>query len=467
MTERPLSAARHARSATDRRLLLGIAVPALVIALALGTGAAKAESTGANSAVVEELLHKIDERDKAIAARDAAIDDLATRVQSLEREVGKLQAAAPAADGEPTARADVIVELLRRVELLERQRTQGFPAYQTVGGDGLAPPAPAFVEAVHKVAWPTVPQRRTRPVAEEGTGGSSEPGALDVDEDAAERALERSLTQSGALLLEAGRMEIEPSFQYLRRDDEGPLLVSVGADTVVAATRLRSDEFEGALDLRVGLPWDSQFEIGIPFRHVSFSAVSASSSSSGALSLAEAGDDATGFGDVRVGVAKTLVRENGWSPDLIARIEWDADTGQEENNLALGTGFNEITGSLVALKRQDPLAFTGQIAYRAALEDDGVDPGDELIFALGANLAASPSTSLSATLEQSFIGEAEVDGVSIPGSDQVVSTLTLGVSTVLDRGVLLTVEGGVGLTEESPDYFIGLSVPITLDVPSP
>ena len=45
--------------------------------------------------------------------------------------------------------------------------------------------------------------------------------------------------------------------------------------------------------------------------------------------------------------------------------------------------------------------------------------------------------------------------------------MTLGVSTVLDRGVLLTLSGGFGLTEDSPDYFVGLALPISLEVPTP
>ena len=457
---------RTARLARDRRLFRGVAAIAITVALAGGMPQAFADNVPAESPVVDELLRKIDERDQAIATRDAAIDDLAARVKALETQVGALKAeqqsnvalANQAGNG-------VIVDLLRRVETLEQQRRHGFPVDQAGGQAGL--PSPALVEAVHKVAWPAAPGRRVvRSVADEPPA-SSEPGALAVDEDAAERALERSLTQSGALLLEPGHLEIEPSFQYLRRDIDGPLLVTVGADTVVSATRLRTHEFEGALDFRIGLPWDSQVELGVPVRHVSETSSTTSASSSGGLSFAASDDDATGIGDVRIGLAKTLVREEGWRPDLIARVEWDSDTGQDQSGISLGTGFDEITGSIVALKRQDPLAFTAKIGYRATLENDGIDPGDELIFSLGANLAASPSTSLSATLDQSFAGEIEVGGVTIAGSDQVVSTLTLGVSTVLDRGVLLTLSGGFGLTEDSPDYFVGLALPISLEVPTP
>jgi hypothetical protein len=38
---------------------------------------------------------------------------------------------------------------------------------------------------------------------------------------------------------------------------------------------------------------------------------------------------------------------------------------------------------------------------------------------------------------------------------------------VLGRGVLFDIVGGAGLTDDSPDYFVGISVPIRFDLPLP
>lgn len=369
------------------------------------------------------------------------------------------------------------MDLVRRVDALER----GFAATAQGAAPNPASRTPGrVVPAVASVA--PVPAPRTRTVvpmlrgrataaqqaagaeqaqAEAAPGGQpSGLGALKVDEEAAERALERSLTQVGALLLDFGKMEVEPSFTYTRRDQEGPLLVAVGADTVVTTSRLRSDELEGAAAVRIGLPWDTQVEASVPYRREELSIVSQAAGASGTSSVSEQSTSANGLGDVRVGLAKTLFRERGWRPDLIARVEWDSDTGQTNNGLPLGTGFDEITGSLTGLKRQDPLAFVGRFAYRSAFERNGIEPGDELQFSLGAILAASPDTSLSATLEQTFDREIRVNGQDIPGSDEVSSVFALGASSILGPGVLLTVSGGIGLTPDAPDYFVTASVPV-------
>jgi hypothetical protein len=287
---------------------------------------------------------------------------------------------------------------------------------------------------------------------------------MTVDEKAAERALERSLTQAGALLLAPGEVESEPSLLYVRRDQEGPLLVSAGG-TVVTTTRLRANELEAAIDVRIGLPWDSQLELGVPYRYEQRSTVAQTAAASGLSGISEDSIDDTGFGDLRVGLAKTLLREGGWWPDLVARVEWDTDSGQERGGIPLGSGFNEVTASLIALKRQDPLAFVVGVAYRTAFEDGRVEPGDEIFVSLGARLAASPDTSLSASLDQTFAKEVKLDGRAIPGTDRVSTVLTFGASSILGRGVLLSLSGGVGLTDDAPDYFVNLSLPVRFDLP--
>jgi hypothetical protein len=41
----------------------------------------------------------------------------------------------------------------------------------------------------------------------------------------------------------------------------------------------------------------------------------------------------------------------------------------------------------------------------------------------------------------------------------------LGLSTVLGRGMLFDIVAGAGLTDDSPDYFVGISIPIRFDLP--
>jgi hypothetical protein len=132
----------------------------------------------------------------------------------------------------------------------------------------------------------------------------------------------------------------------------------------------------------------------------------------------------------------------------------------------LGGGFNEVGGSLSAVKRQDPLAFVGSVSYAKSFEHDDVEPGDEIGFSLGTVLAASPETSLSFFFSQTFADDTKIDGEKIDGSDQVVGTFGVGAATTLGRNVLLSVTGNIGLTDDAPEYLVGVSLPIRFNIPT-
>ena len=147
-------------------------------------------------------------------------------------------------------------------------------------------------------------------------------------------------------------------------------------------------------------------------------------------------------------------------------VNWDTGTGEsDDNNVPLDGGFQELTGSVSLTKRQDPLVFVGGAFYEATFEHNDIEPGDTLGFNIGTFLAASPNTSLRVVLNQSFIDEFKVDGESVNGSDQVQSILTFGASAILGRNVLLDGAVGVGLTDDSPDYSVSISLPIRFSTP--
>jgi hypothetical protein len=284
-----------------------------------------------------------------------------------------------------------------------------------------------------------------------------------VVEEEIDRALERTLVQTGVLLLPFGQAEIEPFFSYTREEGDAPVLFADAGRIGTGDQRVRRNEFVSGQTLRVGLPFDSQLELSLPYRYVQQSVTTPV----GFGQREHEDSSGHGLGDLRVGLAKTLLRENGgWWPDLVARVNWDADTGQTtDNDVVLGGGFNELSGSLSAIKRQDPLAFVGSVSYEKAFENNNVEPGDELGFSIGTFLAASPSTSLRLALAQSFIDNSRIDGEGINGSDGVAATATFGASVILGRGVLLDVAADIGLTDDAPDYAVRTSLPIRFNLP--
>ena len=346
----------------------------------------------------------------------------AASVQELER---KLQ-----------ERDKVILELLERVEALEqRVGVQRQPTNKTE-----LPPADNNISQDSDQA----------------------PGKVVVEVGEEERALERSLTREGALLLPPGLLEVETRLTYVRQEDSSPVFVPSGNNVLAGETELNADNWTADFQLRLGLPLDSQLEIGLPYRwrrvesvrNVNFAPVDGSS------------DSGSSLGDLRVGFAKTLIKEGLWNPDLVGRITWDTDTGKDsDEGIPLGGGFNELRGAVTAIKRLDPVAFVGELSYEHTFEDNEVQPGSILSSLLGGNIALSPETALSLFFGAAYQNETELNGKKIEGSDRTIGTFQLGGSTLLAKGTLLSLSGGIGLTDDADDFLISLSLTKRFNTP--
>jgi hypothetical protein len=343
----------------------------------------------------------------------------------------------------------MIASLLARLEAVER----GGP-----GSRGAAlPPPPTLLNGVTQAAADDAVDGAM--AADAGPSGAENPNDV-------ERALERTLTRAGALLLSPGQMEIEPALSYTRRETSSPVFVSTGDAGVVfiGEDEVERDEVQASLDVKFGLPFDSQLEVSLPYNYVDQSVKTMVAGQAGA---AEDGNGQA-LGNPRIGLAKTLVRETGWWPDIVARGYWDTDLGNAtDNDIPLTGNFNELGGSVSAVKRQDPLAFVGAVGYSTVLEKNDIEPGDTWSFSAAAVLAASPATSLRLGFTQQFSDEVKVDGDKLDGSDSTSGVLTIGASAVLGQRALVDVALDVGLTDDAPDYAVRLAVPLRFDIPLP
>jgi len=385
------------------------------LAMMIGTGmimSSCASVKAPDSALANRLIQKLDERDKLI-------DDLQHRVRQLEsNNVTNPQI------NKPTDTAGVVA--------------------QTNPPEKTAATQPSFQKQ------PATAQQ-----------GKSAAGSFEVDEDAAQRALERTLVQTGALLLPFGQAEIQPFGTYSRKETKQPFLLVNNTLQGVANASIRKNEFDMGANLLVGLPFESQAEFRIPYQFINQSVVTTDGSNS-----KETSNTGNSLGNIRVGLAKTLVHESNWVPDLIARLAWDTPSGSvSSNNVAMGGGFTDFVASMTALKRQDPLAFTGTVAYQKTLKKNGIEPGDQLSLSVGATLAASPQTSLSIGLQQTYVQETKINNIKIQGSDNVSSAFTVGAASTIGRSLFFSTLGGIGLTDSSPAYFLNITIPFRFDIP--
>jgi len=358
---------------------------------------------------------------------------------------------------ERLAKSDAQAAILqRRIDALE-QRLQELRANIEDSDKAQLRPAVAVAQAPAPTPAPSKPASNSpKPAA------SSAPGKFEVDEEAAQRALERTLTQAGALLLNAGTYELTPSFTYKRNEFTTPTLLSTTNPTTGASElllgnqRTRRNEMTAELDFRAGLPYQAQFEASLPYNYTRSSQLTD-------LSPSNVKDNGNGMGDVTIGIAKTLFRESGWRPDLIGRLSYNFGNGKRrDGTVDLGGGFRQLQGEFVAIKRQDPLAFVASAFYGKSFEDDGIKPGNAMGFSLSALLAASPATSLQFGFSQIYRQEQELNGVTVHGSDQTYGIATIGASSVLSRDTTLITRIGIGLGNDAPKYSINVALPILI-----
>lgn len=333
----------------------------------------------------------------------------------------------------------IIIDLLRRVRALENRVT----VEQPVDHSNQAQP---------DVSAAIAPQ----PSTASAEPAAPQPGQFVVDELAAERALERSLVDTGALLLPQGQAEFSPlfSFQQISLSDASTAVID--GDTFVSNRTITQDVFSAGLSLRYGLPWQSQIELFLPYRVVG------RAETSDVLGSIVSNQHTTGrgIGDLRIGLAKTLLGGGDGQLGLIGRLTWDSGTGKgTDNGIALGAGFNELQGSLTAIHRLDPLVLIGSLGYQYTFEKDGIQPGKEYLFSFGTSLAVSPEASLSLFFNQSYRDDLKIGGTSIDGTGELVSSMSVGTSIIVSPRMLLQVNAGTGLTNGAPDYSLFVSLP--------
>jgi hypothetical protein len=281
--------------------------------------------------------------------------------------------------------------------------------------------------------------------------------SFEIDEDAAERALERALVQTGSLLLPARTVEVVPYFTFQRQETDFPAAVGQVNGTIVATDiALERNDWTAGLIVRAGLPWAGQIGVTVPYVYADRTQDTRLLGST----ISSESMDLDGIGDVRATYSQSLLAESGRMPSLIASVYYDSDTGDRDTPMILGSGYNELGVSLTATTRDDPLVFSYRIGYEYAWERDGIKPGDEISLAAGAFLAVSPDTSLQLGFSLVHSDEVQLNGNDVSGSDQLAASLNLGIATILQRNVLFDLTLSVGLTNDSPEFGLGFNLPL-------
>jgi hypothetical protein len=310
----------------------------------------------------------------------------------------------------------------------------------------------------------------------------------DVTERQATEALDQALIVRGGLLLPSGTLEVDNTTSYYSASSDhvtisGFALLPVLVVGDIESQRSRQDYLLPALTTRLGLPHKLQLDFTVPYGYELIRSVDATGKQTEVSNF--------GLGDISAGMSRQLTNEHGHVPDLLAHVRFKSTTGVDSFSLtssevALGTGFNAITGDLTMAKSSDPVVFFGNLSYTANLPANHTvpstdpnnpnattighfDPGDAVGFQIGSILALNPDVSMTVGWDQRFTRSTSLNGTPIPASYLVEGTLRLGTSYMYAPGRTLDLSFGVGLTPDTPNlqFSVGLPFRTTLWGPKP
>ncbi len=419
-----------------RQILSVTATVTVAVAVTVLAGAAK---SGPLDAEVQELRRKVTELE---GSRDAALrqlEELREALAAVEQRLGGERAARPGSAPSPVVRTPT-------------------------------PGAPASVAAGPRVA-------QAEPIGQ-GTEGSPEVGREKEAQRRfqAERAI---LERQGGVLVPAGQLVVEPSFQYTNSsrdllDLSGVQFLEAILIGRVSVESLDRDVFSPAVDLRYGLHRRFEFEVNIPYAWRTDRFAS------------DIGDEqrqdldyisGNGIGDVQFGLFSQLLFQNRWWPDTVLNLQVKAPTGKDpfevgDNELPLGLGTWGLSGGLTFVRTLDPAVVFGSIRYLWDIKNDfgngvgTIDYGDSVEYSVGLAMALNERLALTMSLQHSLTDftrqEANGERSRIVGSDLNVARLFLGGSYRMSPMTTVNLNVGLGITEDAPDFQIELSVPLRL-----
>ncbi|ART80285.1 transporter family protein [Oceanisphaera avium] len=233
--------------------------------------------------------------------------------------------------------------------------------------------------------------------------------------------------------------------------------------------------------------WQAELKIPYIYRYMDFNA--ADDKNLTTVASIKDGD----IGDISAAVYYRLLTETNSRPDLVWNLRATAPTGRDPfgipntpnantnlndvpSKLATGTGLWGLSTGFSAVKTVDPAILFASFDYSHYLKgsfDDisagkqqpgDVQLGDSFGYGLGIAFALSERLSLSLNFNQSFSLEAkQTDGnnnlIKVPGSNGNSATMGMGVTWAIDDNLSMVVNWAAGLTQDAPDYVVGIRLP--------
>jgi outer membrane protein assembly factor BamA len=241
------------------------------------------------------------------------------------------------------------------------------------------------------------------------------------------------------------------------------------------------DTLSGAMDVRYALTDRLEIEARVPYvyRHDRVTTVAQQNTQTTRTYELEGAD----IGDVEFSARYQLNRGRNGGPIFVAGARVKSNSGRSpfdlardefgvSTELATGSGFWGVQGSLSVLYPTDPVVLFGNVSYLYNIADDvnadigtahvgRVDPGDSIGVGFGFGFALNPRFSYSLGYSHSYITETdtEINGTTQRSAPLQVGTLQFGMSFRATQRLTISTGVDVGVTDDAPDVRVSLRTP--------
>lgn len=466
---------------TMGRRAAALAACALAACAIIWSGEAKAQSVepGALSRVLEQIQlqeQRLDAQQALLSQQQRQLSEQRSLIERQRQEILALSGGVSDAELGEIRGAGAIDHGLAYVDLprdmpIPRVRRAPLQRASDDGSPAMGGGAPSATAAAQTVAPAVTPP--ARPV------GEAPPEQ--------EQTTVEALPEGQNALLGRGRLVIEPSLEYSRSSSNR--LVFRGVEIVTGiqiglleANDTARDTISGSLAVRYAVTDKLEIEGRVPYLYRSDRVTTVAQNNNTVTQTFEL--EGSDLGDVELSARYQITNGARGGPIFVAGARIKSDTGRGPfdvardsqgvaSELATGSGFWGLQGSLSVLYPSDPVVLFANVGYLYNMPRDinrqigtvtigEVDPGDSISLGFGFGFAVNQRFSYSLGYSHAYVmeTETELNNTLQQSTALQVGSVQMGMSFRATERLTLSTSVDFGVTTDAPDVRVSFRAPL-------
>ncbi len=247
------------------------------------------------------------------------------------------------------------------------------------------------------------------------------------------------------MLLAPGEVALDVGLFYSETDNQQLALVNGG----VGLATVETETFTGFILGRYGLFDETEIFASTTYRDQDSDVFVGSERVTGS--------HRSEFGDVRVGLRRTVLREAVGRPDVILTLEGRIPTDDDDSSYGVG-------GGVALVKSVDPVVLFANTHYLHTFSQDfddvtRLEAEDQVSATMGYAYALNDTITLSTSLTGLFLSETDFDNATL--RQQELFSLQFGLTSWLAKGLYIEPTVSYGLNGPGDSFAIGVTLPYT------